>query len=138
MQPLEVPQTEGLNAIDAQFLMAPADPIAPNSVVANTTFIVERVGPGGAGQVFPGRIIKVSDDTFRWMPGQAGGVAIGSVGVAGAAATNQIRVTLKGSDPAIRTQTDVPLDGEPATELPSGDNTPGGDFVVTAILAPNQ
>jgi hypothetical protein len=137
-KPLEVPQTEGLNAIDVQFVMDPADPIAPSSVVADTTFIAEVVGPGGARQVFPGRIVQVSGDTFRWLPGQQHGAAIHGMVAVGAAATNQIRITLKGTDPAIHTQTDVPLDGEPTTQLPSGDNTPGGDFVVTAVVVQNQ
>jgi hypothetical protein len=134
LKPLEIGPSEGLNAIDAQFVMDPADPIDSSTVVADESFIVERL-LAGRRQLLNGRVLQVSDDTFRWMAAE--GENNRTIHAMAASTSAEIRITLKGGDPAIKSQAGVLLDGEPTAQFPSGDNTPGGDFVAAVRLVTN-
>lgn len=99
----------------------PASGADPN----NFTFLVENKGQYPQN-VVPGTIpvANGSQAQFRFQDGPF--------------PVNEYTVTLVGTEgqpapvkrPTIRSTGDSPLDGEP-TQLPSGDGTPGGNFVFT-------
>lgn len=124
LEPLFYDPPEGTDAIDVRFDMSETDPIEPDSVVANKTFIVERGNVEGPDDLMHGDVIQIADDTFRWFARDP----------ADALMAGNLRVTLKGVTPAIQTQAKSPLDGEPTAEFPSGNDTPGGDFVAELIV----
>jgi hypothetical protein len=127
-QPLVYTPTEGTDAIDVRFAMDGGDPIEPNSVIANKTFIVERRNVEGGIDLMFGEVAQVADDTFRWFARDP----------RDALQAGNLRVTLKGTQPAIQTLAESALDGEATAAFPSGDDDPGGDFVaeLTAVLIP--
>jgi hypothetical protein len=111
--------TAGANAIEVQFT-APPDTA---SVVSGDSFAVVNTS---TNVVQPGQILFMPNaSTARWVFQSAGG--------APSLPPGSYRVLLRGIGPSVITSQGAPLDGEP-TQLPSGDNVAGGDFVFTLTI----
>jgi hypothetical protein len=119
LEPLFYNPGRETDAIDVRFEMSENDPIEPQTVIANETFVVERENDNGVFNVMFGEVSQIADDTFRWFARDPSNALM----------RGRTRVTLKGTGQAIQTQAKSPLDGEPKAAFPSGNDTPGGDFV---------
>jgi hypothetical protein len=107
-------------AIEVQFAMDANDPIEPDTVIANETFVVVKEVDNGVFDTMFGEVAQIAEDTFRWFPSQQSDALL----------WGNLRVTLRGTDPTIQTQGGKALDGEPKAAFPSGNDEPGGDFMV--------
>jgi len=118
-QPLDVPAQREANTIEVIFVGAPLDYNTVTTRPATPVNPTVRVQRGNGGDV-PGTIVRLPNNTVRWVALDPSVLPV-----------DRYRVTLVAdAAAAITSQQHTRLDGEPSN-LPSGDDHEGGDFVFT-------